>query len=126
MKKTRILVMLVAGVLLLGGSFALAEDTPEPPDSLLFKGDVPAFGGTKVEHIRIMHSFPTADPVQPAPVFPPKDGGIAPRAMSFDAGPTGLTRFPVGGALAGARGGSMSTPKYRADREIRKLIRRLG
>jgi hypothetical protein len=120
------LILLVAGVLLLGGGATLAEDTPQPPDNLLFKGDIPAFGGPKVERHRIMHSFETEDPNQPSPILPPKDGGIYTRTATFDAGPAGLSRFPVRGALAGARGGTMSTPKYRADREIRKLIRRLG
>jgi len=57
--------------------------------------------------------------------------GNAAVAASAQAGPiviggSDLTGARAGGAIVGPRGGSVYTPKQRADREIRRLIRDLG
>ena len=113
MKTTRI-VLAVAGVMLLFGTGAVAGDLGDTVLSNTNRG--PLYHLTKADPPRSSSN----DVALPMPVEPP-----LPENLSNGAA-LGLAFESTGFSMLSPRGGTMLTPKQRADRDVQKLIKRLG
>jgi hypothetical protein len=120
-KSVWLLALLAVGLLAAGGT-ARAAHEGESPIQLFVKAADPKTG-----LVKLARRFDVVDGmVTPMPV------PVEPESMRFDAalsGPAAMaggdTSTAVGNVLLAPRGGAMASPRELADREIRKLIRRL-
>jgi len=109
------LVGVILALLVLMPAVALAE---EEPDNRTEIGDVTDPTGGVVK-LNLNYSHAISPVPLPMPIEPPV------RASSTYEQSSGNTSLG-GSSIVAPRGGAMSTPKQQADREIRRLIRRLG
>ena len=115
MVKKLSLIGVVLALLVLMPAVTLAEEVPDNRTEIEDITD-PTGGVVK---LNLNYSGPKAPVPLPMPIDPP----VRPSsAYEQDSGSTSLG----GSSIVAPRGGAMSTPKQQADREIRRLIRRLG
>jgi len=118
--RTRKIVVVVAGALLLGTLGAMAQANRDQ----VLKVNLPK--GTPGQMYDRSGMVPQADGPEPMPV--PVDSAAGPVVSSTKLDPMFSSmgmNFGEGSALMTPRGGAMSSPQQQADRAIRRLIRRL-
>lgn len=116
-----VLTLLVVGLFLACGSAAAAQEGSNPIQACFKSADGP------MGIVKFARKFEVADgqrPPMPVPVDPAltlsRDALSGPVAMT-----DGNLSSGLGSALVAPRGAAASSPRQIADREIRKLIRRL-
>ena len=113
-------------VLLIGATGALAENTDRVVTPIM-PGQAPGQMYSRAD----LHPQPEVRPTNmPSPVTTPAPvatSSLARGPVSNIVGPAVFSDSSVaGGSLMTPRGGAMSSPKMKADREIRRVIKRLG
>lgn len=120
-KSVRLLAFLAAGLLLAGGVATAEHEGTSPVQIFVKAADHPS--GV----VKFARKFEVVDgtaPPMPVPIEPTsmlqRDALSGPVSMS-----DGDLSTAMGSVLLAPRGGALSSPRQIADREIRKLIRRL-
>jgi len=120
--QTRKILVVVAVALLLGTVGAMAQSNRDE----VVKVRVPQAGPGDMYSRSGLIPHPDGTPSMPTPVDPQvgpvADVSRVDSIFNLDGGTMGLGQ---GSALMTPRGGAMSSPKQLADREIKRLIRRL-
>jgi len=112
--KTHRCLGLALALVLIAPAAALADAAPDPSEQLEPAADrSPSYGIVRLDLKREYRPSPVPLPM---PVEPDPD----PRSVGSTSSPD------FGSALVGARGSAASTPQQQAEREIRRLIRKLG
>ena len=119
--RTRKILLVVAVALLLGTVGAMAQSNRDE----LVKVRLPRAGLGEMYNRSSLIPRPETTPSMPTPVDPAAGPVVTIQKIDPIFNLDGAMNIGQGSALMAPRGGAISSPKQVADREIRRLIRRL-